>query len=56
MPYDTEVEDDAFTSPVQSSSSNDDDDSYRIRIPKTVIRIALIALAVAAGVQVGMYI
>jgi len=45
----------AFTSPVQSSIGNDDD-SYHIRIPKPVIRIALIALAVAAGVQVGMYI
>ena len=45
----------AFTSPVQSSIGNDDD-SYHIRIPKPVIRIALIALAVAAGVQVGMYL
>lgn len=39
-----------------SSISKDDDDSYHIRIPKPVIRIALVALAVAAGVQVGMYI
>ena len=45
----------AFTSEF-SSLARSDDDSYRIRIPKTVIRIALIALAVAAGVQVGMYI
>jgi len=39
-----------------SSSTGNDDDSYHIRIPKPVIRIALVALAVAAGVQVGMYL
>ena len=45
----------ALTSEFSSSTENDDD-SYHIRIPKPVIRIALVALAVAAGVQVGMYI
>jgi len=56
MPWqDEEPQAAVLTSPVQSSSSNDDD-SYHIRIPKPVIRIALIALAVAAGVQVGMYL
>ena len=45
----------AFTSEFSSSTENDDD-SYHIRIPKPVVRIALVALAVAAGVQVGMYI
>ena len=46
----------ALTSEFSSIARSDDDDSYHIRIPKPVIRIALIALAVAAGVQVGMYI
>lgn len=45
----------AFTSEF-SSIATVNDNSYHIRIPKPVIRIALIALAVAAGVQVGMYI
>ena len=57
MPWqDEEPQAAVLTSPVQSSSCDNDDDSYHLRIPKPVIRIALIALAVAAGVQVGMYI
>lgn len=44
-----------FTSEL-SSIATVNDDSYHIRIPKPVVRIALVALAVAAGVQVGMYL
>jgi len=44
-----------FTSEL-SSLATVNDDSYHLSIPKTVVRIALIALAVAAGVQVGMYL
>ena len=51
----TKEEAEAFT-PQFSSSTRNDDDSYHIRIPKPAVRIALVALAVAAGVQVGMYI
>jgi hypothetical protein len=50
----TKEEAETFTSPVQSSSSNDD--SYHLSIPKTVVRIALVAGAIAAGIQIGMYI
>lgn len=51
----TKEEAPVFTSPVSSSTENNDD-SYHIRIPKPVIRIALIAVAVAAGVQVGIHL
>jgi len=45
----------AFTSEL-SSLATVNDDSYHLSIPKTVVRIALVAGAVAAGIQIGMYI
>ena len=44
-----------FTSEL-SSLTPVNDESYHLSIPKTVVRIALIAGAVAAGIQIGMYI
>ena len=52
----TKEEAETFTSEFSSLATVNDDDSYHLSIPKTVVRIALIALAVAAGVQVGMYL
>lgn len=45
-----------LTSPVQSSIATVNDDSYHLSIPKTAVRIALVAGAIAAGIQIGMYI
>ena len=45
----------AFTSEL-SSIATVNDDSYHLSIPKTVVRIALVAGAIAAGIQIGMYI
>jgi len=44
-----------FTSEL-SSIATVNDNSYHLSIPKTVVRIALVAGAVAAGIQIGMYI
>ena len=45
----------AFTSEL-SSIATVNDDSYHLSIPKTAVRIALVAGAIAAGIQIGMYI
>ena len=51
----TKEEAETFTSEL-SSLTPVNDDSYHLSIPKTVVRIALVAGAVAAGIQIGMYI
>ena len=51
----TKEEAETFTSEF-SSIATVNDDSYHLSIPKTVVRIALVAGAIAAGIQIGMYI
>lgn len=51
----TKEEAETFTSEL-SSIATVNDDSYHLSIPKTAVRIALVAGAIAAGIQIGMYI